>query len=123
LTVSGKVMGDAIALVPYMIQHARLVADLMSEERQSKLGPARAVLDWVRRADQRGRFAAKDVEKAVRGQKWCTAMEDVDAALGVLEHAGWVRQIDPPPRPEGARGRPPKARFVAHPDTFTAERR
>ncbi|MFG2683134.1 YfjI family protein [Streptomyces sp. NPDC048392] len=123
LTVSGEVMGDAIALVPYLIQHARLVADLMSEERQSKLGPARAVLDWVRRTDQRGRFAAKDVEKAVRGQKWCTAMEDVDAALGVLEHAGWVRRIEPPPRPEGARGRPPKARFVAHPDTFTAERR
>ncbi|MGW8746513.1 YfjI family protein [Streptomyces sp. NPDC055794] len=123
LTVSGEVMRDAIALVPYLIQHARLVADLMSEERQSKLGPARAVLDWIRRADQRGRFAAKDVEKAVRGQKWCTAMEDVDAALGVLEHAGWVRRIDPPPRPEGARGRPPKARYVAHPDTFKAERR
>ncbi|MEU1293029.1 YfjI family protein [Streptomyces sp. NPDC005840] len=123
LIVKGEVMGDAISLVPYLIQHARLVADLMSEERQSKLGPARAVLDWIRRADQRGRFAAKDVEKAVRGQKWCTAMEDVDAALGVLEDAGWVRRIEPPPRPEGARGRPPKARFVAHPDTFTAERR
>ena len=123
LTVSGEVMEDAIALVPYMIQHARLVADLMSEERQSKLGPARAVLDWVRRTEQRGRFAAKDVEKAVRGQKWCTAMEDVDAALSVLEHAGWVRRIDPPPRPEGARGRPPKARFVAHPETFRTERR
>ncbi|MEU5094922.1 YfjI family protein [Streptomyces sp. NPDC020996] len=120
LTVSGEVMDDAISLVPYLIQHARLVADLMSEERQSKLGPARAVLDWVRRVDQRGRFAAKDVEKAVRGQKWCTAMEDVDAALSVLEHAGWVRRIDPPPREEGARGRPPKARFVAHPETFRA---
>lgn len=122
LTVSGEVMDDAISLVPYLIHHARLVADLMSEERQSKLGPARAVLDWVRRTDQRGRFAAKDVEKAVRGQKWCTAMDDVDGALSVLEHAGWVRRIDPPQREEGARGRPPKARFVAHPDTFKAGR-
>jgi hypothetical protein len=121
LVVSGEVMDDAISLVPYLIQHARLVADLMSEERQSKLGPARAVLDWLRRVEQRGRFAAKDVEKAVRGQKWCTAMEDVDAALGVLEHAGWVRRIDPPPREDGARGRPPKARFVAHPETFKAK--
>lgn len=121
LIVSGEVMDDAIALVPYLIQHARLVADLMSEERQSKLGPARAVLDWLRRVDQRGRFAAKDVEKAVRGQKWCTAMEDVDAALGALEHAGWVRRIEPPVREEGARGRPPKARFVAHPETFKAK--
>lgn len=121
LTVSGEVMDDAISLVPYLIQHARLVADLMSEERQSKLGPARAVLDWMRRTDQRGRFAAKDVEKAVRGQKWCTAMEDVDGALSVLEHAGWVRRIDPPAREEGARGRPPKCRFVAHPETFKAK--
>jgi hypothetical protein len=118
LTVSGEVMDDAISLVPYLICHARLVADLMSEERQSKLGPARAVLDWVRRTNQRGRFAAGDVEKAVRGQKWCTEMADVDAALELLERQGWVRRIAPPERPEGAKGRPPKPRFVAHPVTF-----
>jgi hypothetical protein len=118
LVVSGEVMDDAISLVPYMICHARLVADLMSEERQSKLGPARALLDWLRRTEQHGRFAAGDVEKAVRGQKWCTSMEDVDGALDLLERSGWVRRITPPERPEGAKGRPPKARFVAHPDTF-----
>ncbi|MDX3235683.1 YfjI family protein [Streptomyces sp. ME03-5709C] len=123
LTVSGEVMDDAISLVPYMICHARLVADLMSEERQSKLGPARAVLDWIRRADQRGRFAAGDVEKAVRGQKWCTEMADVDGALDLLERSGWVRRIDPPQRTEGAKGRPPKARFVAHPETFKGDPR
>lgn len=118
LTVSGEVMDDAISLVPYLICHARLVADLMSEERQSRLGPARAVLDWLRRVGQRGRFSASDVEKAVRGQKWCTEMADVDAAISVLEQGGWVRRIDPPERPDGAKGRPPKARFVANPATF-----
>ncbi len=118
LTVSGEVMDDAISLVPYLICHARLVADLMSEERQSKLGPARAVLEWVRRTVQRGRFAAGDVEKAVRGQKWCTEMADVDAALDLLERSGWVRRIAPPERPEGSKGRPPKPRFVANPATF-----
>lgn len=118
LTVSGEVMDDAISLVPYLICHARLVADLMSEERQSKLGPARAVLDWLRRTNQRGRFAAGDVEKAVRGQKWCTETADVDAAIDLLERQGWVRRIEPPEPAEGARGRRPKCRFVAHPETF-----
>lgn len=118
LTVSGEVMDDAISLVPYLICHARLVADLMSEERQSRLGPARAVLEWIRRTGQRGRFAAGDVEKAVRGQKWCTEMADVDGALDLLERSAWVRQVPPPERPEGVKGRPPKPRYVANPAVF-----
>lgn len=118
LTVSGEVMDDAISLVPYLICHARLVADLMSEERQSRLGPARAVLEWLRRTTHRGRFAAGDVEKAVRGQKWCTETADVDAAIELLERQGWVRKIEPPEPAEGAKGRRPKCRFVAHPRTF-----
>ncbi|MCZ4099869.1 YfjI family protein [Streptomyces sp. H39-C1] len=118
LTVSGEIMDDAISLVPYMIGHARLVADLMSSERQSKLGPARAVLDWLRRTQTIGRFPAGDVEKGVRGQQWCTSMEDVDAAISLLLSSGWLRRIDPPERPEGAKGRPQKARFVAHPAVF-----
>jgi hypothetical protein len=109
--------------VPYLICHARLVADLMSEERQSRLGPARAVLEWLRRTGQRGRFAAGDVEKAVRGQKWCTETADVDAAISLLERQGWVRKIDPPEPAEGAKGRRPKPRFVAHPRTFEMEPR
>lgn len=118
LTISGEVMDDAICLVPYMIGHARRVADLMSSERQSKLGPARAVLEWLRRTETNGRFPAGDVEKGVRGQQWCTSMDDVDAAIGLLEGSGWLRRIDPPAREDGAKGRPPKARFVAHPDVF-----
>lgn len=118
LTVPGDVMDDAISLAPYWISHARAVADLMSEERQSKLGPARAVLDLLRRTEQRGRFPAGDVEKAVRGQRWCNSMEDVDAAIALLESNGWVRRVDPPERPPDAKGRPPKARFVANPATF-----
>ncbi|MEW2177170.1 YfjI family protein [Streptomyces sp. NPDC005406] len=124
LIVPGDVMDDAVSLVPYLIAHARLVADLMSAERQSKLGPARAVLDWLRRKEVEGRFPAGDVEKGVRGQAWCTEMADVDDALDVLVRAGWVRQIDPPERKEGQRGRPQKPRFVAHPDvTSKAESR
>ncbi|MEF9903701.1 YfjI family protein [Streptomyces sp. P9-A2] len=118
LIVPGDVMDDAVALVPYLIAHARLVSDLMSAERQSKLGPARAVLDWLRRKQVAGRFPAGDVEKGVRGQAWCTEMADVDDALNLLVRAGWLRQIDPPEAPERRAGRPPKPRFVAHPDVF-----
>jgi hypothetical protein len=118
LTVSGEIMDDAISLVPYMIDHARRVADLMSAERQSKLGPARAVLDWLRRTETRGRFAAGDVEKGVRGQQWCTSVEDVDSAIALLLRSDWLRCIDPPEREPGTRGRPPKPRFVAHPAVF-----
>lgn len=121
--VPGDVMDDAVSLVPYLIAHARLVSDLMSSERQSKLGPARAVLDWLRRKEVEGRFSAGDVEKGVRGQAWCTEMADVDDALDVLVQAGWLRQIDPPERKEGQRGRPQKPRFVAHPDVLGAESR
>ncbi|TXS30752.1 DUF3987 domain-containing protein [Streptomyces sp. ms191] len=117
------VMDDAVSLVPYLIAHARLVSDLMSAERQSKLGPARAVLDWLRRKGVEGRFSAGEVEKGVRGQAWCTEMADVDDALDVLLRSGWVRQIDPPERPEGQRGRPQKPRFVSHPDVQGVERR
>ncbi len=118
--VSGAVMDDVIALVPYMIAHAKRVSDLMSNEKQSKLGPARAVLDWLRRTRPLGEFKAADVEKGVRGQKWCTSMEDVDAALAVLERSGWVRLIDPPPRPAGARGRPPRPKLLAHPSALAS---
>ncbi|MFH9012510.1 YfjI family protein [Streptomyces sp. NPDC017943] len=126
LTVPGDVMDDVVSLVPYLIAHARLVSDLMSAERQSKLGPARAVLDWLRRkiADEQivGRFSANDVEKGVRGQGWCTEMADVHDALDVLVRSGWLRQIDPPERKEGQRGRPQKPRYVAHPDVSGVDR-
>ena len=127
LTVPGEVMDDAVALVPYLIAHARLVSDLMSSERQSKLGPARAVLEWLRRklgdGSIEGRFATADVEKGVRGQAWCGETGDVDDALDLLVRTGWLRVIEPPERPEGRRGRTPKRRFAPHPDIRGAEAR
>lgn len=118
LTVPGDVMDNVVALVPYLIAHAKLVADLMSQERQSKLGPARAVLAWLRKAGPREPLRAADVEKGVRGQKWCQSMADVDDALGLLERSGWVRWVPIPERPEGAKGRPPKPRFEVHPEVL-----
>jgi uncharacterized protein DUF3987 len=122
LTVPGDVMDNVVALVPYLIAHAKLVADLMSQERQSKLGPARAVLTWLRKARPPEPLRAADVEKAVRGQKWCLSTEDVDDALSLLERSGWVRWVPLPERPQGAKGRPPKPRFEVHPEVLKPPR-
>lgn len=114
MTVPGDVMDNVVALVPYLIAHAKLVADLMSEERQSKLGPARAVLAWMRKKHPEEPLTTAEVQRGVHGQKWCQSTDDVDAALGLLERSGWIRWL-PAPEPTGRRGRPPAPRFEAHP--------
>jgi hypothetical protein len=114
LTVPGEVMDDVIALVPYMIAHAKLVADLMSAQRQSKLGPARDVLKWLR--DARCRVLnITDAHKALHGRSWCDSVADVENAVALLIDHGWVAQLPTPERPAGAKGRPPKPRFAVHP--------
>ncbi|MER6252901.1 DUF3987 domain-containing protein [Streptomyces sp. NPDC001584] len=114
LTVPGRVMVDVIALVPYMVGHAKLVADLMSAERQSTLGPARAVLAWLRKTHPEKPVSAAEVHRGVHGQKWCTSTEDVDQALALLERFGWLR-LAPVPERRGSTGRLPKPRFEVHP--------
>jgi len=114
MTVSGDTMANAVALVPYLLAHARLVVDLMSAEKQSKLGPARAVLDWLRKRHPEGTLTAEDVKRGVAGQSWFEGVDSVKQALEVLERHGWVRWLPEPDR-TGRRGRPPAPRFVVHP--------
>lgn len=114
MTVSGETMANAVALVPYLLAHARLVVDLMSAEKQSKLGPARAVLDWLRKRHPEGALTAEDVKRGVAGQSWFEGVDSVKQALEVLERHGWVRWLPEPDR-TGRRGRPPAPRFVVHP--------
>ncbi|MGW6979953.1 DUF3987 domain-containing protein [Streptomyces sp. NPDC054932] len=111
-TVSSKTMANAVALVPYLLGHARLVVDLMSAEKQSKLGPARAVLEWLRKKQPAGPVSVTDVRRGVHGQSWCDGAEDVAAALLVLDRNGWIRFL---PAPEPTGGRPPAPRFLVHP--------
>ncbi|MGC9381586.1 YfjI family protein [Streptomyces sp. MH13] len=113
LTVSGETMANAVALVPYLLAHARLVVDLMSAEKQSRLGPARAVLDWLRKRHPDGALTAEDVKRGVHGQSWFEGVDSVKEALDVLERHGWVRWLPVPERT--GRGRRPAPRFVVHP--------
>lgn len=114
MTVSGETMVNTVALVPYLLAHARLVVDLMSAEKQSKLGPARAVLDWLRKKHPEGALTAEDVKRGVAGQSWFEGVDSVKQALDVLEHHGWIRWL-PEPEQTGRRGRPPARRFLVHP--------
>lgn len=114
LVVPGEVMDKVIALVPYMIMHAKLVADLMSKQRQSKLGPARDVLKWLE--DTRCRVLnITDAHKALHGRSWCDSVSDIENAVALLIDHGWVAQLPTPERAPGAKGRPPKPRFAVHP--------
>lgn len=114
LTVPGAVMADAVALAPYLIGHAKLVADLMSKQRQSKLGPARDVLTWLRDSGTT-ELNITVCHKALNGRSWCDSVEDIESAVALLADHGWVMRLPVPERPEGKRGRPPKPRFAVHP--------
>ncbi|MCX4972180.1 YfjI family protein [Streptomyces sp. NBC_00620] len=114
MTVSGETMANTVALVPYLLAHARLVVDLMSAEKQSKLGPARAVLDWLRKKHPEGALTAEDVKRGVAGQSWFQDTDSARQALDVLERHGWIRWL-PAPERTGRQGRPPAPRFVVHP--------
>lgn len=114
LTVPGDVMDDAIALVPYLIAHAKLVADLMSKQRQSKLGPARDVLTWLKDTGTT-ELNVTVCHKALNGRSWCDSVEDIENAVALLAEHGWLVQLPVPERAPGTRGRPPKPRFAVHP--------
>lgn len=122
LIVPGEVMDDAIALAPYLIGHAKLVADLMSKQRQSKLGPARDVLTWLRDSGTR-ELNITVCHKALNGRSWCDSVEDIETAVALLADHGWVVRLPVPERPEGKRGRPPKPRFAVHPMVHQASAR
>lgn len=120
LTVSGRVMDDAIALVPYLVAHARLVADLMSGQRHSSLGPARDVREWLR-STRTETFAVAEVQRALHGRAWCSDAASVEAAVAVLEERYWVAAVPAPERAPGSRGRPPKPRYAVHPSVWAGE--
>lgn len=120
LTVGGRAMDDAIALVPYLVSHARLVADLMSGQRRSSLGPAKDVIGWLR-STRTEVFAVAEAQRALHGRAWCSDAASVESAVAVLEERYWVAAIPAPERAPGTRGRPPKPRFAVHPSVWAGE--
>jgi hypothetical protein len=92
-----------------LIDHARAVLGGGTAD----LGPARAVLRWIRR-NGKPDFSVRDCHTAVRRSDGRLETADgVRAALAVLEERGWTRRSPSPPS-ASKRGRPSE-RFEVNP--------
>ncbi|GAA0657217.1 hypothetical protein GCM10009535_40300 [Streptomyces thermocarboxydovorans] len=114
--VTGDYMAAAVSMAPYFITHAQLCLDLMGANRDSRLVPARDVLDWLRTRDKPGEpFTLRDVHRGVR-RKWVEdgGRDAVSAALAVLEERGWIAAL-PAEQPPARGGRPPSPKYLPHP--------
>ncbi|MFF8786850.1 YfjI family protein [Streptomyces sp. NPDC015125] len=122
----------AIALVPYLVAHAKSVYDLMGPDGDGRLKPARELLDWVRSRPAPGQadakkyqsacdqpFRAREAYQALKGRKWVESMDDMNQAIQALEDLGWLAYLPDPQRPEGTRGRKPSPQFDVHPWVYT----
>ncbi|MER0476976.1 YfjI family protein [Streptomyces sp. Edi2] len=118
----------AIALVPYLVAHAKSVYDLMGPDGDGRLKPARDLLDWARSRPAPGQadvkkyqsardepFRAREAWQALKGRRWAETMDDMNQAIQTLEDLGWLAYLPDPQRPEGTRGRKPSPRFDVHP--------
>jgi replicative DNA helicase len=112
--ITADTLAGAIRLADYLVDHARVVFDLMGAD--PRVDDARWLLDWIARTNQ-VQFSRRDAHQAARGRFRKAA--DLEPALALLEEHGWLRRVDADP--VGAKGgRPSSPRFLVnplHPDT------
>jgi replicative DNA helicase len=118
--VSAVSFAGAARLADYLVEHARVVFDLMGAD--PRIDDARWLLDWISRTGQ-AQFSRRDAHQAARGR--FRKATDLEPALRLLEEHGYLRRVDPEPSrdPQG-RGRPASPRFVVnplHPSSETTE--
>jgi replicative DNA helicase len=100
----------AIRLADYLVEHARVVFDLMGAD--PRLEEARWLLDWINRTG-RTQFSRRDAHAAAPRGCFRKAT-DLEPALALLEEHGWLRRVDADPSgPKG--GRPASPRFLINP--------
>lgn len=132
LEISEGRIRSAIALVPYLVAHAKAAYDLMDEGSDGRLKPARELLEWIRSRPEQGEtdarkaqsdrtqpFRAREAWQALKGRRWANSMDDLNGAVKSLEDLGWVAYLPELERPEGTRGRKPSPRFDVHPWVHT----
>ncbi|MGP3926114.1 DUF3987 domain-containing protein [Streptomyces sp. 8N616] len=115
--VNDAYMANAISMAPYFIAHARFCLDLMGANRESRLTPARDVLDWLRKRPNLAEpFTVRDAHRALLGRTWVAegGSEAVRAAADHLEDLGWIALI-PPSDTAGRPGRKPPPKYEVHP--------
>jgi replicative DNA helicase len=118
--ISADSFAGAARLAGYLVEHARVVFDLMGAD--THVDDARWLLDWISRTGQ-AQFSRRDAHQAARGH--FRKATDLEPALRLLEEHGYLRRVDPEPSrdPQG-RGRPASPRFVVnplHPSSETTE--
>lgn len=116
--VSGEAMKAALALAPYLIEHAGAAYAIMRNPWEPVAG-RHPILAWIREGvlGPPFEFSHTEVFQAVRKQSWARGSggsDKVRAALGKLVDAGWLRRTSVP-RGEGEPGRPAE-RYRTHPD-------
>jgi hypothetical protein len=110
--ISADTFAAAIRLADYLVEHARVVFDLMGAD--PRVDDARWLLDWINRTD-RTQFSRRDAHAtAPRGR--FPKVTDLEPALRLLEEHGYLRRVDPEPsRDPRGRGRPASPRFLVNP--------
>jgi replicative DNA helicase len=113
--INADTFANAVRLAGYLIDHARVVFDLMGAD--PRVDDARWLLDWIARTG-RTQFSRRDAHQAARG-RFCKAT-DLEPALALLGEHGYLRRVDADPG--GSKGgRPASPRFLVNPLTHNSE--
>jgi hypothetical protein len=114
--ISADTFAGAARLADYLIEHARIVFDLMGAD--PRTDDARWLLDWIGRTG-RAQFSRRDAHAAAPRGRFRKAA-DLEPALALLEEHGWLRRVDADlAGPKG--GRPPSPRFLVNPQPRATE--
>jgi hypothetical protein len=108
--ISFETVTAAVELIEYYTQHALAAYDKMSADTTAER--AHALLTWIRNTGA-ARFTARDAFRNQNRNRF-PKMTDLDPALTLLEHHGYLRRLTPPP--VTGRGRPQAAVYETHPD-------
>jgi hypothetical protein len=115
IPIDKDLMTAGVQIGEYFSKHAHAVFGLMGAD--PALADAEALLRWI---ENKGldHFTRREAHYAHRSR--FNRADDLDAPLGLLEEAGWIRQR-PDPNQRG-RGRPASPTFDVNPVTHNAHK-
>jgi len=109
--ISAATLAQAVRIGTYFAEHARAALGLLGE---SDTGDASYLLDYLARKDIT-EFTIRSLHVELPRGRFAT-VEDVTAAVAVLDDHGYVRAR---PQPERRPGRPPSPGYDVHPQVTT----
>ncbi|MDD9376535.1 DUF3987 domain-containing protein [Streptomyces sp. ZAF1911] len=113
-TFTEESVRNAMALAPYLIEHARAVFRVM-EGTDPALEPARRMIARIRSHSTYGEpFTASSINEALRQHGWWSP-DRAEATWALLVRYGWVRRVE---EPRGTKGGRPSIKYVARPAAY-----